>query len=207
MNLIDLITGSTGEKITSQIEEKYGIDKGQIMALLATATPFVISALQKKSEQPSEAEALNNALDRDHDGSILNNPQQLFERQEEGSSILNHIFGDKKENVENQLSATTGISMEKLVPILSALAPIIMGFIGKQKQSQGVNSGGITDLLGSLISGKENPLQSILGNILGNTQKDNSGNAITDILGKVLGNNEKKNEGIGGLLGGLFGKK
>lgn len=207
MNLVDLITGNIGGTVTTQIEEKYGIDKGKIMVLLATATPFIVSALQKKSENPNEAEVLNNALDRDHDGSILNNPQKLFERQEEGSSILNHIFGDKKENVENQLSATTSISMDKLVPILSALAPIIMGFIGKQKQSQAVNSGGIADLLGSLINGKDNPLGNILGNILGGTSQGNSDNAVTNVLEKVLGRNEKKADGVGSLLGKLFGKK
>lgn len=207
MNLIDLITGSTGNQIATSLEEKYGVSKTQIMTLLATAAPFIVSALQKKSENPAEAEALNNALEKDHDGSILNNPQQLFERQEEGNAILNHIFGDNKQNVENQLSATTGISMEKIIPILSALAPIIMGFIGKQKQAQGVNSGGIGDLLGGLIGGKDNPLGNILGSVLGGGSQGNSGSAITDILGKVLSGNEKKDEGIGGLLGGLFGKK
>lgn len=47
MNLIDLITGSTGSQVATSLEEKYGVDKTQIMALLATATPFIVSALQK----------------------------------------------------------------------------------------------------------------------------------------------------------------
>lgn len=202
MGLIELFTGDAGAQISTQIEQKFGVNKQQFTTLLATATPLIISSLQKKSENPDEAEALNNTLDRNHDGSILANPQQLFERQEEGNAIMNHIFGSDKTKVENQLFSSTGISMDKIGPILAALAPVIMGVIGKEKQAQGVGASGITDLLGGLLGGKENSLGSILGNVLGG----NSGNPLRDVLGNVLGGNNKS-EGLGGLLGGIFGKK
>ena len=93
MNLIELITGNAGNQVASQAENKFGISKNQIIALLAVAAPLVISYLRKKSqEDPNEAEALNNALDKDHDGSILDNPAQVEARVQEGGSILDHIF-------------------------------------------------------------------------------------------------------------------
>lgn len=217
MSLLDLITGSTGNQVAEQAENKFGISKNQIIALLVVAAPLVISYLKKKSENADEAEKLNAALDKDHDGSILNNPAQALDREQEGNSILSHIFGGEKANVESQLSQNTGISMDKIGPILAMLAPVIMGYIGQQKQASNVTSGGgLGDLLGGILGNSaqesqasNNPLSDILGSVLGGATQS-SGGGLGDILGSVLGGNngDKKSEqgGLGGLLGGLFGK-
>ena len=181
------------------------------------AAPLVISYLRKKSQESStEADALNNALDKDHDGSILNDPSQITARQQEGGSILDHIFGGQKASVENQLSQNTGISMDKIGPILAMLAPLIMGFIGKEKQSSGVTSGGgLGDLLGGILGNAQNqaqaqtsnPLNDILGSVLGGGQQQSSGNPLNDILGSVLGGGQQQQSqgGLGGLLGSILG--
>lgn len=219
MSLIDLLTGNTGNQVAEQAENKYGISKNQIIALLAVATPLVISYLRNKSQDNKEAEALNNALDKDHDGSILNDTSQLEARQNEGGSILSHVFGSEKGNVENQLSQNTGISIDKIGPILAMLAPVIMGYIGKEKQQNNVGAGGLGDLLGGILGGAQtqaqqqqsNPLNDILGSVLGGGgQSQSSGNPLNDILGSVLGGGQQKQQqgsGLGDILGGLFGGK
>ena len=192
MSLIDLITGNTGNQVAEQAENKFGISKGQIIALLAVAAPLIISYLKNKSQDANEAEALNNALDKDHDGSILNNPTSAVEREAEGNSILDHIFGGQKATVENQLSQNTGISMDKIGPILAMLAPVIMGYIGQQKQANGVNAGGLGDLLGGILGGAQqqtqqsnDPLSSILGSVLGGATQQ-SGGGLGDYLAAYL---------------------
>lgn len=219
MSLIDLITGNAGNQVASEAENKFGISKNQVIALLAVAAPLVISYLRKKSQENSEeADALNNALDKDHDGSILNDPSQAAARQQEGGSILDHIFGGQQTTVENQLSQNTGISMDKIGPILGMLAPLIMGYIGKQKQSSGVTSGGgLGDLLGGILGGAQsqaqaepsNPLNDILGSVLGGgSQASAGGNPLNDILGSVLGGGNQQQQsqgGLGGLLGSILG--
>lgn len=174
MSLLDLITGNTGNQVAEQAENKMGISKSQIIALLAVAAPLVISYLRNKSKDAKEAEALNNALDKDHDGSILNDPSQALNRQNEGGSILNHIFGNDKQNVENQLSQSTGISMDKIGPALAMLAPIIMGYIGQQKQASNTGAGGLGDLLGGIMGNATNEAQA------------SSGNPITDLFRKCI---------------------
>lgn len=221
MNLIDLLTGNTGNDVATQAENKFGISKNQIIALLAVAAPLVISYLKNKSQDSKEAEALNSALDKDHDGSILDDSTQLETRQGEGGSILSHIFGNDKANVENQLSQNTGISMDKIGPILAMLAPVIMGYIGKEKQQNNVGAGGLGDLLGGILGNASNqaqtqtsnPLNDILGSVLGGgSQSQASNNPLGDILGGFLGGGQQQNQqnqqgGLGNILGSLFGGK
>lgn len=218
MSLLDLLTGNAGDQVASQAENKFGISKNQVIALMAVAAPLIISYLRKKSQDSKEAEALNNALDRDHDGSILSDPSQLAARQSEGSSILDHIFGGQKATVENQLSQNTGISMDKIGPALSMLAPLVMGYIGQQKQQNNVGAGGLGDLLGGILGGASqhtqaqdnSPLNNILGSVLGGGQQSSGGNILGDILGGVLGGGNSQNQqsggGLGGILGNILGK-
>lgn len=218
MGLIDLLTGNTGNQVAERAESKFGINKNQVLALLAVAAPLIISYLSKKSQSAGEAESLNAALDKDHDGSILNDVSQAETRQSEGNSILTHIFGGEKQNVENQLSQKTGISIDKIGPVLSMLAPIIMGYIGKEKQQSNVGAGGLGGLLESILGNASsqtqnepsNPLNDIIGSVLGGGQSNSSSNPINDILRSILGNNndEKKDGGgLGSILGNIFGGK
>jgi len=218
MSLIDLLTGSTSNQVAEQAENKFGISKNQIIALLAVAAPLVISYLRNKSQDTNEAEALNNALDKDHDGSILDDASQAEARQAEGGSILDHVFGGQKSNVENQLSQNTGISIDKIGPILAMLAPVIMGYIGKEKQQNNVGAGGLGDLLGGILGNASNqaqaqqssPLNDILGSVLGGGQSQSGGNPLNDILGSVLGGGggqQQQGGGLGSILGNLLGGK
>lgn len=215
MSLIDLLTGNTGNQVAEKAENKFGVSKTQILALLAVAAPLVISYLRNKSKDANEAEALNNALNKDHDGSILDDPSQADARQDEGNSILSHIFGGDKGAVENNLSQTSGISIDKIGPILAMLAPVIMGYIGKQKQENNVGAGGLGDLLGGILGNaqgqaqaSDNPLGNILGSVLGGSQSS-SGGGIGDLLGGLLGGNDDKKQGggLGNILGGFLGGK
>lgn len=219
MSLIDLLTGNTSNQVAEQAENKFGISKNQVIALLAVATPLIISYLRNKSKDAKEAEALNNALDKDHNGSILNDASQIEARQAEGGSILDHIFGGQKSTVENQLSQNTGISIDKIGPVLAMLAPVVMGYIGQQKQQNNIGAGGLGDLLGGILGNassqaqaqQSNPLNDILGSVLGNGgQSQSSGNPLNDILGSVLGgggnNNQQQQGGLGSILGNIFGK-
>lgn len=88
--------------------------------------------------------------------------------------------------------------------ILKVAAPIIMGMLGNQAKQQNVSSqSGLDGLLGGLIKGNSaKHEQSFLESIL---DADGDGSIIDDVAGMVLGGNKKKG-GLGGLLGGLFGK-
>ena len=189
MNFSDLLNNN----VISNITNKLGVDQNQATALMTTAVPLMLSALQKNASTPQGAESLNNALQQ-HDGSILNNLASIFTGQpsNDGQKIVNHMFGGQTDQVTNALSAKTGITQSKIAPILAILAPIVMAYLGRQKNQTQTNAGGLGDLLGGILGGGNNnqataPTQQqngggIFGTITNMLDKDKDGSVIDDIF-------------------------
>jgi hypothetical protein len=153
-----------------------------------------------------------NALNSKHDGSILDNLGGLFgggvneEVKQDGLGILGHVLGGSQDNAVRALSQKSGLDTNSVMQILQVAAPILLGYLGKQKQQKNVNSdSGIGDLLGGLMGGgnAQPKQQSMIESLL---DGNNDGSVIDDIAGMVLGGGSQKKGGLGGLLGGFFGK-
>ena len=152
------------------------------------------------------------ALSNKHDGSILDNLGGLFgggvneEVKQDGMGILGHVLGGSQGNVANALSQKSGMDSQSVMNILQIAAPLILGYLGKQKQQQNVQSPDVLGgLLGGLLGGgkKQQKQQSLIESIL---DGDNDGSIVDDLAGMVF-NSGKKKSGLGGLLGGLFGRR
>lgn len=200
MNITDLVTGGIGSKAISAIANLLNIEESKAKWLVAAAVPLMIAALNYNSKKGTEQETgINKALDQ-HSGGILDQIGDLLGQgpSDDDNKIVNHMFGTNTEMVKNNLAAKTGISTDKIGGALAILAPIVMGYLGKQKQEQS-SGGGLGDLLGGLIGGQSSGTAG--GSILGS------------ILGSVLGgaNNDTKQSspslgGLGDLAGEFFNK-
>ena len=143
-----------------------------------------------------------------HDGSILDNLGGLLGNQDvmtDGAGILGHVFGGREQNVAQAVSRKSGMDMGSAMNLLKMAAPVIMGYLGKQSRQNNVSdANGIGDLLGGILggSGSAQEEQSLVTQIL---DADGDGSVIDDIIGMAAGGSKKKG-GLGGLLGGLFGK-
>ena len=63
-------------------------------------------------------------------------------RQTNAGGILGHILGGNQGNVTQQISNQSGLNMGQVAQILMFLAPIVMGYLGKQKQQNNLDAGG-----------------------------------------------------------------
>ena len=209
--ILDLLGSDLGKTIISGVAGQTGQDKGKTGQLLTMALPVLMQAMKRNSATPQGAEGLLGALSGKHDGSILDNLGSLFgggvnnNVLADGGKILGHVLGGRQQNVESALSQKSGIDTGSVAQILKVAAPILMGVLGKQAKQQNVSStSGIGDLLGGLLSGNSpQQEQSFLESIL---DANGDGSVIDDVAGMVLGGGKKKG-GLGGLLGGLFGKR
>ncbi|MUU77226.1 DUF937 domain-containing protein [Winogradskyella endarachnes] len=208
--ILDLLNSDLGKTIISGVSGSTGTDTGKTSSVLTMALPVLMKAMERNASTPEGAAGLMGALSGKHNGSILDNLGGLFgggvdeEVTNDGSKILNHVLGSKQQGVEQVIGQKAGLDAGSVGNILKVAAPILMGVLGKQASQNNVtDQNGITGLLGGLLGGNETANeQSFLEKIL---DSDGDGSVIDDVAGMVLGGS-KSSGGIGGLLGGLFGK-
>ncbi|MCR9227152.1 MAG: DUF937 domain-containing protein [Flavobacteriaceae bacterium] len=210
--LLDLINSPVGKQLVSGVSGQTGQPENKTAEVLSMAMPLLMGAMKKNASTPGGAQGLMDALSSKHDGGILDDLGGLFGGGvdqgviNDGAGILGHVFGAKQSQVENALSTKSGIDAGSISQILKIAAPILLGYLGKQTREQNVSSPeGLNGLLGGLMGGNKaaNKQQSLIETFL---DSDGDGSVIDDLAGMVLNGGNKKKSGLGGVLGGLFGK-
>ncbi len=156
MDINELLNSDLGKQLINNIGSQTGISQNQASSVVSAAAPVLLGMLQKNAGTAQGAAGILGALDK-HDGSILDNLSGFLGSGDfsDGDGILGHVLGGKRNAVENAISTKTGVSTSKVATILAMLAPIIMGFLGKQTRSTGnvTDSSGLGGLLGSILGG------------------------------------------------------
>ncbi|MHB0755288.1 DUF937 domain-containing protein [Polaribacter sp. M15] len=209
--ILDLLNSDLGKQIVSGVAGATGNDSNKTSSVLTMALPVLMKGMERNATSPDGAAGLMSALSGKHNGSILNNLSGLFNGgvdeavKKDGAGILGHILGNKQEGVQQVIGQKAGIDASSVANILKIAAPILMGYLGKKKNEQNVNSSGdIVGLLGGLLGGSSaSSEQNFLEKVL---DADGDGSVVDDVAGMFLGGDKKESGGIGGLIGGLFGK-
>ena len=199
LSLQDLLGGEQGNQAVDQISQNVGADSSTVNSAIQMALPALINGLANNAATPEGAESLNNTLEQHHDGSILDNigglagmifgggGQTVPEPQADAGGILGHILGNSQGQVAQEVSQKSGLGMGQVAQILMFLAPIVMGYLGRQKQKQGADASGLGGILGGLLGGNQaqaasqstgNSVLDMASSVL---DKDHDGSAIDDI--------------------------
>lgn len=201
---MDILQGSLSSGMVEQLSQQLGgADKQQTAAAASGIVTTLMGALAKNASSTEGAQALNNALERDHDGSILDdvmgmltgNTQTNNSSMLNGAGILNHVLGNKQSGAIDMISKLSGLDSSKTGSLMTMLAPVIMGALGKTKQQQGLDVAGITSLLSGTVSAQkqQNPTMNLVTSFL---DADGDGSIVDDVA----------NMGMK-ILGGFFGRK
>lgn len=181
-DIIGAILSQFDDNSLKTISKQTGATPEQAKSALNDAIPILMNALARNNKSSDGAQALRNALARDHDGSLLDNLSGYLSNPEaaNGAGILKHVLGGKKQTVESYISKDAGISSASASKILEMAAPVVMGFLGKNS-SVGSNTDVIGNLLNSVLnSGKTGSgnKQNIVEQLL---DRDQDGSVIDDI--------------------------
>ena len=84
-NLIDLLQSQLSDGLIDQLSNQIGANRQQTRTAADSILSTLIGGLAKNAANPRGAEALNNALNRDHDGSLLDNLNDLIAAQNKGN--------------------------------------------------------------------------------------------------------------------------
>lgn len=109
--LLNLLTSSLDSRSVARLGDQIGASPDRVQSATQAALPLLLGALQRNAAAPNGASALAGALDRDHDGSVLDDVAGFFGKSPTGSEVrsLDHIFGGKRPAVESALSRASGL--------------------------------------------------------------------------------------------------
>ncbi len=148
-SLMETLGRALGGNNLGQISRQIGADETSTGNALAAALPALIGALSRNASGGDGARALSNALERDHDGSILDNLGGFLQNPEAGpgEGILRHVFGSNRPRVESGLSRATGLDSGSISKLLVTLAPVVMGALGKTQRSARLGPSELSSML------------------------------------------------------------
>ena len=177
-------------EILSQLGKTVGADADQVSKVTQLGLPALLEGLNRNAQTPDGAEALAAALDQHKDDSV-NDLSGFLQNvdQNDGAKILSHVFGGKKDKVQNNLAKQTGLQSGQVSGLLTQLAPMLLGALGNQKKEDNLDASGIASLLpslGSLLGGSHSGGLSGIASLL---DADKDGDIMDDLkglLGKFL---------------------
>lgn len=210
MDLMQILQGQLSDDVLGQLSDQIGADKEQTATAANGIFATLLGGLANNAASEGGLASLGSALDRDHDGSVLDDLAGMVGGMMQGGDgaaaggaanglgILGHILGDRQEVAAQQVSESSGLNMNQVMKLMPILAPIVMGVLGRAKNQGGLDLG---NLAGILMGSAQNAQSGGFGDLIGN------------VLGGVLGGGQQQAQPsagggglLGNILGGIFGK-
>ncbi len=110
-SLFTMLAEMTGQENAS-LANAIGADESATQNATRAALPLLLGALQRNASSPEGAASLQGALERDHDGSMLDSLGDLIRDPSitSGAGILKHAFGVKQPAIEQGVGESSGLS-------------------------------------------------------------------------------------------------
>jgi len=202
--ILDMVLGQLGGSGLSAIAGQLGTSDSGARSAVSTAVGVLTGAMAMNTAKPQGAQALDTALAKDHDGSIFGDLGGFLGNiaSGPGAGILGHVLGGSQPQVEQAIAEKSGLSLDKVAPLLITVAPLVMGALGKMKKDNDLDAAGVATTLANdsqaaQAADQGNVLGSLLGMLgMGQPAAPAPAQQSSGGLGAILGS-----------LGNLFKKK
>ena len=163
-----------------------GGDRSATEKVIQGGLGAILGGLARNATKRDGADSLFNAINRDHDGSILDNLGGLFGANDhtDGDKILGHVLGNKREAVEQKLVKDSGLDLSFITKLLPILAPIVLGYLGRRAKQNQLDAGGLAGLLGQERYNLESGSLG-LGGLFDVLDADDDGSIMDEVGGLV----------------------
>jgi hypothetical protein len=192
MSLLEMLQQRLGGSAVDQISRKLGADPGTTGNAIDAALPLLLTAVARNATQGQQAQSLHTAISQDHDGGILDDVPGYLNQAESGpgAGILRHVLGGRQQSVQTGLSQATGLEPGKTGQLLTMLAPLVMGALGRANRQKQLDSNGLSTLLTGEQERLKESAPGVMGALSRFLDQDNDGSVMDDVsgmLGKAFG--------------------
>ena len=208
----DLLAQTLRGDTLASISRAVGAPENQTRDAALAALPLLLGQMRRNASTPEGAQSLAGALERDHDGGLLDNLGPLLgmlggaagaagatganPRALNGAGILGHIFGGAQPEVETGVARASGLDRGQVVRLLMMLAPIVMAALARQRNAAAAGAGTaatpqagtsvLQDILGQATSdARQRAPGGLMGALSGLLDRDGDGSVIDDLAGRM----------------------
>jgi hypothetical protein len=175
-NLIDLLERLLGSNdVLSRLGGLIGLSPETTKGAIGAAVPAILAALVGIAQRPEGRDRLA-ATVQGQDTSVLDNiagalsggrEQSLLDS---GRGLLGSLLGPGKvDGLAGAIASSCGINQSSAGSLLGALAPMVLGALGREQRSQGLDAQGLGRLLTSQKDSIVQALPAGLASALGST--------------------------------------
>lgn len=154
MSLVDELMGQLQNSgALSQIAGQLGTDQSQASSAISAALPMIVGALGNHAQSDEGASNVMDAVQQQGAaggmdlgsivGSVLGGQGGAG-----AAGMLGQIFGGNHQVAQEGLGQATGLSTGQSGALMSMLAPMVMGALANKVQNQGLDTGGLSAMLG-----------------------------------------------------------
>ncbi len=149
-SILEMVRARLDDASIDTIGGQIGQDRRTTTEAIDSALPMLVGALSRSAHKDGAA-GLNRALDRKHDGSVLNDVAAYVGSgdRSDGDGILGHVLGSHRDAAAKMLGASSGIDRDQASSLMATLAPLILGAVGKAKRESKLGAGDLTHMLSS----------------------------------------------------------
>ena len=207
MGILDTVGQQLGGNTLTQISQQLGTDENTAAKAVSVALPLLLGGLSRNASTPEGAAALDQALTRDHDGSLLDAPHQVVANPNafNASGILGHIFGQRQAPVQQGVAKASGIDLQSAGKVMMILAPIVMASLARARAAQGANTSA-----GAVLQNEQQHIARQvpgIGGLASILDRNHDGNVADDIANLAAGRLGGLGGGLGNVLGGILGDR
>lgn len=202
MNITDLLKWQLSDDIISQIGKESGIDNPDEAKSAADGIiNLMLTSLSKNTSSNSGLDSLINALDRDHNGGILDDMLGMVlgtskraknSKTLDGDGILSNLLGGRNLLILGALATALKIKPNNLLKMATRIAPIVLAVLGRARKTNNLNPKQLTDFIKSGLDQKDDPDQKKKRGLLEKLIDSNDDGSVVDDLGKMGWNMFKK---------------
>jgi hypothetical protein len=183
-SLFDALGPLLSGRSRSQIASSLDIDEEKAASALQVAVPALVAALQRNASSADGLSGLTRALDRNHDGSVLDDVAGFLAGggASDGDAILGHILGGRRDPLARSVGRSTGLDTGSVMKLLAMVAPLVLGALSRSRASRSGGSGSVSDVLADATANMQQrspDLMSSLGSLL---DANHDGSAADDLV-------------------------
>ncbi len=153
-SLVSIVMQFLTPDMIAKIASALGLDRSVAQKAIGGAVPALLSSLTDVASTPNGARQLTNILTQQPPGS-LETLKNLIGGSDQntadtGSSMLSGLFGGGTlDTMAQSIGKFAGVDAGSGKSLLGMLGPVVLGVLGQQQRSAGLDANGLASLLGS----------------------------------------------------------